>query len=149
MLQHRFPALSEPARDAIVRLTESLNAVASSSFRDDPPTATALRLSLRQILRLTRHVNTSAGVPLSVAIGESVKELLMLQFMPEPARIAVNAVLQALFPISSAVSASAEGPSFKPVVTDGVLYFGDVSHPQHKPEFPELVPSPLFYDIPR
>jgi von Willebrand factor A domain-containing protein 8 len=159
LLQHKFPSLSFPAVDAIVKVSEQLHRTAESTFRDDLPSSTAMKLSLRQLLRVARHATASSppGLStltpdLSAAIADSIKESMLLQFLPDIVRRSVQNILETVLPLYRGSSSdTSESPvvSFKPVVSEGVLDIGGVQCPVALPQQPELVPAPLFFDIPR
>ena len=148
------------AIDAILKIAGQLSNAASTSFRDDPTSSASLTLSLRQIVRVARHVSACTGttpvpadIPADVAtvITESIKEIMLLQFLPEPVRHVIQKVLASVLPQASMVTAhdSGEAVSYKPVVDGNDLTIGGLTYTRTVPTHPELVPAPLFFDIPR
>ena len=160
LIQTRFPTLPFSVADAVVQLSSELASAAAASFRDDPATMAALTLSVRQSLRLARHASSvkaasarSAEVSLnhSIVLAESLKEILLLQFLPETARSTVQRIIDSSLPLASS-GVSGDSPSRAvgvPVVADGVLRIGSIEHTVSSPINAELVPNPLFYNIPR
>jgi von Willebrand factor A domain-containing protein 8 len=159
LLQGKFPSLPFSAVDAIVKVSEQLRQAADATFRDDVASASAMKLSLRQLLRVARHATTACSAAtsvltpeLSTSIADSVKESMLLQFLPDTVRRSIQGILESTLPLyrtADAAVTEATTVSFKPSVVDGVLDIGGVKCVISQPKQPELVPAPLFFDIPR
>jgi hypothetical protein len=72
----------------------------------------------------------------------------MLPFLSDAAKQTVSAALASVG-VSDARGRAAATASVTARVADGVLTIGDVAFPVTIPRHPELVPQPMFYDIPR
>eukprot|EP00753_Platysulcus_tardus_P002307 PLAT11642.13.p1 GENE.PLAT11642.13~~PLAT11642.13.p1 ORF type:complete len:850 (+),score=362.94 PLAT11642.13:648-3197(+) len=156
---HALPQLSAVQQDSLL----------ASLFPDMPTDAAAAlaafveaarqsadlpQLSTRQIVRLSRHMTVHKSTALA-DLSRSLRDTLLLDFMPAEARARVEAAmadsgLLSPSPDASAALAGEEEGTALAIESDGdTLRIGDVSAAIAKGSRPELVPAPLFFDIPR
>lgn len=178
-----FPSAPTDALSKLCAFAKDINAKAASLADTDPPAASALQLSLRQLIRLARHVSVTstaaAVVPdLNLEIRSAVHEAMMAAFQPTNAQDIINRALDQAGIMSAAQLAAAAhagtpeeqaeshagavkrpvprsraAPAHRPAMsieaTAARLTIGGVSVTIKPPASPELVPRPLFYDIPQ
>jgi len=169
MLRCTVPHASEQQRESVVDLAKALKAAAVTQFADDAATAAVLTLSLRQIRRLAARIACMSAATAAAPTDASaaVHDVMMTAFLPGGARDAVAASIQAAglgsgatlgFSSASAVSAmrrcqlGAGGSQrqWSLPADHPALEIGNALLPvQSIPRDPQLVPHPVFFDIPR
>ena len=159
MVRFRHPHADASAVDAVLTAVTALRTAATAQFHDQPVTAAALTLSLRQILRVCRHavpVEGSSPTAVRHACGRALQEVLLLPFLSDGVKAVVGTALGSagLAPgtASSSAASIADGAlaSSLPTISvaDGVLRIGSVTCPVSTVTQPELVPRPVFFNIP-
>ena len=168
MLHATVPSASGEVVDAVLQLAQALKAAAVGQFASDPSTAEALTLSLRQLRRLAARIAASPpSSGSSVEASHEVHAIVMSPFLPSAAQAAVQTAIKvaglgcgvdrAFSSSSSPAGGLSEGELgdaaasawHLPASHAAVQVGGHALPRQVTPRRPELVPSPVFFDIPR
>ena len=127
----------------------SAKAVAASQRRHQK--SGLAELSLRQILRLCRKMHAFPNKAEEL-LGQNLKSMLMLPYLPKAKRDAImDAMMEAGIEIFENGSTQEEKPRVVKTsnVNGSTVCIGDVSLPVNmNPAKPEMIPDPLFFDIP-
>ncbi len=166
MLHSSVPHAHPQVCNAVVDLAKALKGAAVTQFADDENTAAVLTLSMRQLRRLAARMSTS-GVPQGSMPDASaaVHDVMMTAFLPDGARQAVTASIQAAglghgraleFSKGSdeaemhQCTLGAAGEQWGLPAPHPALGVGGTQIPvQLHPREAQLVPHPVFFDIPR
>ena len=156
LLSTKFPSLPASTIELIVNFREALqNPPGDGDLSvNSGPRAT---LTQRQMIRLCRHMlGAPEGDDAGVRLALETRNMMMADFQPAAQRAVIAQAMQDVL-LRGAASESAHSsidslatPDPSIVVDGGVLRIGSASAPiDLKPDRPELVPRPRFYDNPR
>ncbi|EQC29690.1 hypothetical protein SDRG_12690 [Saprolegnia diclina VS20] len=149
------PALSRTElQHMLTSLSPSLPAAVTSvlvAFWDQVQATPELSLSLRQLLRMARRLDAFPDTAMN-DLGPVVHDTMMTTFVGPNLAKAIHRALDACYtpPPSSVSAASSSEDGLSITASETRLTIGNVTYPIPKaPTRPELVPQPLYYDIPK
>jgi MoxR-like ATPase len=119
-------------------------AVRSRELAADPLVKLQDPVSLRQLLRAARRCAAFPGQE-----WDAIARVCLFRFMPPAKREMLIDTLQSLGLAPPASATETDAPVLSIATTTDTVTIGGVTAPRHVPQRPELVPSVLFYDIPR
>eukprot|EP00512_Aurantiochytrium_limacinum_P012667 CAMPEP_0171569504 /NCGR_PEP_ID=MMETSP0961-20121227/2381_1 /TAXON_ID=87120 /ORGANISM="Aurantiochytrium limacinum, Strain ATCCMYA-1381" /LENGTH=1133 /DNA_ID=CAMNT_0012123801 /DNA_START=78 /DNA_END=3479 /DNA_ORIENTATION=- len=106
-------------------------------------------LSLRQVMRLCRFADAFPDQALD-EMRERLRTVLLGQFLPHSQYKALEELMDSVgIPKDHSQDDELPGERIKIEQGSGFVSIGDVKANISSPEFPELVPAPVFFDIPK
>ena len=151
MIRELHPEAPMETMEKAVHFSKLLrDRVQRKSDKSDKRAAGLSGLSLRQLLRLARHAH-SFPKDAEASLPTRINNMLMAPYLPNAKRDVISEVMHAsdlTLPTSSSLSSCPPSSSLQIVRTKTDLTIGDVTMKVRKPLRPEMVPNPIFYEIP-
>jgi von Willebrand factor A domain-containing protein 8 len=153
MISELHPNVPMNVFKKVLAFNKTLETITKHGHAKEVKRATGMScLSLRQMLRLARHADAFPHAAEST-LSKRIDDMLMVPYLPTGKKDVVREIMTSVgIEEGSTIDASlSSSPSSLTIdrSIDGELTIGDVTvHVNTTPSRPEMVPNPIFYEIP-